>query len=183
MASTIRTSQTKVAIASYIMAIKGLGVVDRNYSGSELKVGIVHARWNSRVIEALVDGTIGKLKSLGVCNIVVTTVPGSYELPTGVRILKAQENPDVVISIGTLIKGATMHFEYISEAVTHETIRQQQELKIPVIFGLLTCLTEEQALARAGLTKEGHNHGEDWGAAAVEMAIKIKEAETKGHVF
>lgn len=65
-----------------------------------------------------------------------------------------------------------MHFEYISESVSHALMKLQFDLNIPVIFGLLTCLTEPQALARAGLTPGGHNHGEDWGAAAVEMAAK-----------
>lgn len=165
------------------MAIKGIGEVDQQYSGSDLKVGIVHARWNTRVVKALVDGTVEKLESLGVRNIVSTSVPGSFELPMGIRIMNASEKPDVIISIGTLIKGATMHFEYISEAVTNETMRQQRDLKVPVIFGLLACLTEEQALVRAGLVPNGHNHGEDWGAAAVEMAIKAKEAGRKGDIF
>lgn len=71
-----------------------------------------------------------------------------------------------------------MHFEYISDAVSHGLMRVQFDLNIPVIFGLLTCLTEEQALERAGLVvndqgaSHSHNHGEDWGAAAVEMASK-----------
>lgn len=165
------------------MAIKGLGQVDNEYDGSHLKVGIVHARWNSEVITALLKGAVSKLETLGVKDIVVQSVPGSYELPTGVRILKASEKPDVIIAIGTLIKGSTMHFEYISDAVTHELMRMQKDISIPVIFGLLTCLTEEQALARAGLTQNGHNHGDDWGSAAVEMGIKAKEAAKISKLF
>ena len=69
-----------------------------------------------------------------------------------------------------------MHFEYISESVTHAIMNLQFQLNKPIIFGLLTCLTEEQALARAGIdeAKSMHNHGEDWGAAAVEMALKYE---------
>lgn len=165
------------------MAIKGLGQTDKQYDGSSLKVGIVHARWNSEVINALLKGAVAKLESLGVKNIVVQSIPGSYELPTGVRILKASEEPDVIIAIGTLIKGSTMHFEYISDSVTHELMRMQRDIRTPVIFGLLTCLTEEQALARAGLTPGGHNHGDDWGAAAVEMGVKSTEAGGNVKVF
>lgn len=65
-----------------------------------------------------------------------------------------------------------MHFEYIAESVSHGLMRVGLDLDTPVIFGVLTCLTEEQALERAGIEgKEAHNHGEDWGTTAVEMAI------------
>lgn len=164
------------------MAVKGLGQIDKEYDGSELRVGIIHARWNRVIIDALVDGAIKRMKSLGVKekNIVVETVPGSYELPWGSkRFIDAQkangEALDVVIPIGVLIKGSTMHFEYISDSTTHALMNLQEKVQMPVIFGLLTCMTEEQALARAGIDEAHsmHNHGEDWGAAAVEMAVKF----------
>jgi 6,7-dimethyl-8-ribityllumazine synthase len=79
---------------------------------------------------------------------------------------------DAVIAIGTLIKGETMHFEYIAESVSHGLMRLQLDAGVPVIFGLLTVLSEEQGFARAGLSDGGHNHGEDWGLAAVEMGFK-----------
>lgn len=92
---------------------------------------------------------------------------------------------DAIIAIGVLIKGSTMHFEYISDAVSHGLMRVQLDTGCPVIFGILTCLTEEQAHTRAGMKgdgakpdksvshgESGHNHGEDWGSAAVEMAMK-----------
>lgn len=79
---------------------------------------------------------------------------------------------DAVISIGVLIKGETMHFEYICDAVSHGLMRVQLDSRIPVIFGVLTVLTEEQAMARAGLSGTKHNHGESWGEAAVEMAVQ-----------
>jgi 6,7-dimethyl-8-ribityllumazine synthase len=84
---------------------------------------------------------------------------------------------DAVIAIGVLIKGATMHFEYISESVSQALMRVQLDTSVPVIFGVLTALTEEQALERAGIGRpgnEGHNHGEDWGCAAVEMASRVR---------
>lgn len=165
------------------MAVKGLGKIDRQYDGSNIRVGIVHARWNREIIDALVKGAIERMLSLGVReeNIVVETVPGSYELPWGSRrfaeIHKQEGRPfDVIIPIGVLIKGSTMHFEYIADSTTKALMSLQEKVNIPVIFGLLTCMTEEQALARAGID-EGHtmhNHGEDWGAAAVEMALKFR---------
>ncbi|TQS39066.1 hypothetical protein Golomagni_00411 [Golovinomyces magnicellulatus] len=77
--------------------------------------------------------------------------------------------PDAVIAIGVLIKGETMHFEYISNAVSTGLMRVQLDQEIPVIFGVLTVLNEEQAKSRAGITAGSHNHGEDWGNAAVEL--------------
>ena len=86
----------------------------------------------------------------------------------------SQEPFDAVIAIGALIKGSTMHFEYISDAVSHGLMRVQLETGCPVVFGLLTLLTEEQGLERAGIDEagKGHNHGEDWGSAAVELGVK-----------
>lgn len=164
------------------MAVKGLGQIDQQYDGSNLRIGIIHARWNRIIIDALVDGAIKRMKSLGVKeeNIIVETVPGSYELPWGTkRFVDKQKSIgkplDAVIPIGVLIKGSTMHFEYISESTTHALMNLQEKVQLPVIFGLLTCLTEEQAEARAGIdeAKTMHNHGEDWGAAAVEMSVKF----------
>ncbi|QPH00109.1 hypothetical protein C2857_003321 [Epichloe festucae Fl1] len=82
---------------------------------------------------------------------------------------------DAVIAVGVLIKGETMHFEYIADAVSHGLMRVQLDTGVPVIFGVLTVLNDDQAKARAGIDKKGHNHGEDWGLAAVEMGVKRKE--------
>lgn len=78
------------------------------------------------------------------------------------------------IAIGTLIKGSTSHYEYISSAVTQGLMRVQLDSNIPVIYGVLNCLTEEQALQRAGVgrVEKGHCHGIDWGNAAVELGVK-----------
>lgn len=86
---------------------------------------------------------------------------------------------DAVIAIGVLIKGSTMHFEYICDAVSHGLMRVSLDTGVPVIFGVLTCLTDEQALERAGIATKGregkeHNHGIDWALAAVEQASKLK---------
>ncbi|WOO83515.1 6,7-dimethyl-8-ribityllumazine synthase [Vanrija pseudolonga] len=200
--------------------IKGLPAPPTKYDGSALRIGIVHARWNDVVIKSLVAGTVNKLKEQGVKeeNIVIKSVPGSYELPfatqkliAGGKAQSAKAEPsligatnllgslvdevrsgtpapetkgatrefDAVIAIGVLIKGSTMHFEYISEAVTHGLMRVQLDTGTPVVFGVLTALTDEQALVRAGIgsdpQQKGHNHGEDWGLAAVELAASVSE--------
>lgn len=67
-----------------------------------------------------------------------------------------------------------MHFEYISDTVSHGLMRVSLDTGVPVVFGVLTVLSEEQAQARAGIIAGSHNHGEDWGLAAVEMGLKRK---------
>lgn len=213
------------------MTTKGPGAPQK-HDGSDLRVAIVHARWNTAMIEALVAGARKSLTAAGVReeNIVMESVPGSYELPLAVQRVyaasqiqntastvaggvgslasgigdllggsasqtdlqgslqpkapeqesatKSRQAFDAVIAIGVLIKGESMHFEYIADAVSHGLMRVQLDSGVPVIFGLLTILSEEQGLARAGLPggtgkeAKGHNHGEDWGNAAVELGVK-----------
>ncbi|KAI0842235.1 6,7-dimethyl-8-ribityllumazine synthase [Hypoxylon sp. FL0890] len=182
------------------------GPTPQEHDGSGLRIGIVHARWNSTIIEPLVNGTKAKLLSLGVkeSNIVVQSVPGSWELPIAVQRMYAasqiqqsssgsasagdllggsttdlsslptssQQPFDAIVAIGVLIKGETMHFEYIADAVSQGLMRVGLDLGIPVVFGVLTVLNDDQAKARAGLTAGSHNHGEDWGSAAVELGVK-----------
>ncbi|KAG7292305.1 hypothetical protein NEMBOFW57_002340 [Staphylotrichum longicolle] len=188
------------------------GPAPQLHDGSNLRIGIVHARWNDTIIDPLLAGTKAKLKECGVkeSNIVVQTVPGSWELPIAVQRLYAASQVqsssagsggsagdllgsstadlaalpassastgvfDAIIAIGVLIKGETMHFEYISGSVSDGLMRVSLDTGVPVIFGVLTVLTDEQAKARAGLIPGSHNHGEDWGLAAVEMGVKRKE--------
>ncbi|SCV74851.1 BQ2448_7880 [Microbotryum intermedium] len=162
--------------------IKGLKPSVETFDGSELTVLIIHARWNDTIISSLVNGTVQKLLSNGVKreNIRIETVPGSYELPMACASLIASSSSiSAVIAIGCLIKGHTSHYKYISSAVTQGLMRVQLDSGVPVIYGVLNCLTDEQALLRAGIGgkdgNEGHNHGEDWGAAAVELACKCRK--------
>lgn len=91
---------------------------------------------------------------------------------------------DAMVAIGVLIKGETMHFEYIADSVSQGLMRVQLDSGVPLIFGLLTVLNEEQARTRAGLGRNGaigedgyqhHNHGEDWGVAAVELGVRKRQ--------
>ena len=189
------------------------GPTPQQHDGSSLRIGIVHARWNEEIIEPLLKGTKDKLLACGVkeSNIVVQSVPGSWELPFAVQRLYSAsqlQTPssgpslsagdllgssttdltqlapaatgsgpstgpfDALVAIGVLIKGETMHFEYIAEAVSQGLMRVQLDTGVPVIFGVLTVLSDDQAKARAGLISGSHNHGEDWGLAAVEMGVR-----------
>lgn len=100
--------------------------------------------------------------------------------PSGMEVEAAEKKQafDAVIAVGCLIKGQTMHFEYISESVSNALMQLQFQSNLPIVFGLLTCLTDEQALLRAGVGEGGHNHGTDWGRAAVEMGFKRKQWES-----
>lgn len=163
--------------------VKGLPKLD-NVDGKGLRIGIVHTRWNSVVVDALVKGVQDEAVRLGVSpsDISVTAVPGAFELPyTASQLIKERDPPDVVVCCGTLIKGETMHFEYICDAVSKGIMQLGIDSGVPVIFGVLTCLSDEQALARAGLTEGGHNHGTDWGTSAVEMARSVLDPSPRHH--
>ena len=111
-----------------------------------------------------------------VAEVIKKDVPGSYELPFAAKWMIETYKVDAVIAIGTLIKGSTMHFEYICQATSDGIMKVGLDTGVPVVFGVLTCLTIEQSLERAGLTEGGHNHGSDWGATAVEMALLKRPA-------
>nr|CCA17238.1 6 putative [Albugo laibachii Nc14] len=162
------TSNPQNAMIQGIKMRGATGAVD----GRGLRIAIVSARWNAEVVQALVAGARKELLAAGVADkdIVLLQVAGAYELPYASNRIITQQKIDAVIPIGCLIKGSTMHFEYIAEAVSQGLMRVQLESHIPVMFGVLTCLTEEQARDRAGLTANGHNHGGDWALTAIEMA-------------
>ncbi|GAB9470767.1 6,7-dimethyl-8-ribityllumazine synthase [Globisporangium polare] len=153
----------------------------RKLDGKGLRVAIVHAKWNAEIIEALVTGAKSELRKAGVAeqDIVVLEVSGSYELPFAASRVIASQKVDAVICVGCLIKGDTMHFEYICEAVSQGIMRVQLDTQVPVMFGVLTVLTEQQAKDRAGLSAKGHNHGVEWAQTAIEMA-RLREITRAG---
>jgi 6,7-dimethyl-8-ribityllumazine synthase len=137
--------------------------------GSEVRVGIIRARWHEDTIDSLVSGAKSALLETGVKeeNIFITDVPGSFELPLATRLLALSGTVDVIIPMGVLIKGDTYHFEVIADTVTSGLMNVGLQTTIPVIFGVLTVNTEEQAKDRS---TGSNNHGTQWGKAAVEMA-------------
>ncbi len=145
-------------------------IFDKKLNGSKLKVGIALARWNNKVTDALLEDCVAGLLDAKVKkkNILVQDVPGSYELPFAAHSLILHDKVDVVVCIGTLIKGETMHFEYIADAVSQGIMKLQLESGVPVVFGVLTCLDKKQALERSVGKK---SHAYDWGLTAVEMAF------------
>jgi 6,7-dimethyl-8-ribityllumazine synthase len=147
------------------------GVLDAKGS----RFGIVISRFNSFVSDRLLSGAVDALERHGAVqdNIVVAWVPGSFEIPLTAKKMAQSGNYDAVICLGALIRGETPHFDYLASAVTKELGTIGLESGIPVIYGILTCNTMEQAIERAGL-KSG-NRGFDSALAAIEMIQVLKQ--------
>lgn len=144
-------------------------------SAEEMRFGIVVAEWNAHITHALYEGCYDTLLKHGAKpeNIQTVQVPGSFELPTGARILNGQHNPDAVICLGCVIKGETSHNEYINVAVANGLMQLSLATGKPFIFGLLTPNDEQQALDRAG-GKHG-NKGVEAAVTGIRMAALRKE--------
>lgn len=143
--------------------------------GSGLKVGIVVARFNEFITGKLLGGAEDALRRHGVDgkDVDVAWVPGAYEIPIVAKKMAASGKYDAIITLGTVIRGATPHFDYVCSEVAKGVSAINMQEGIPVIFGVLTTDTIEQAIERAG-TKAG-NKGWDAGTAAIEMANLLKQ--------
>ncbi len=138
--------------------------------GSPFSFGIVVAEWNPEVTEKLLYGAIETLKKAKVAddNINVIKVPGSVELTKGAQWLANTMKYDAIICLGCVIQGETKHFDYVCQSVTHGITELNLQYDIPFIFGVLTTLTQQQALERAG-GKYG-NKGSECAETAIKMA-------------
>ena len=136
---------------------------------SGMKFGVVVSEWNEQVTASLLEGTLETLKKHKVSeeNIYVRTVPGSFELPFGARVVGESFSPDAVICLGCIIKGETSHFDYICQGVTQGITELNLDYDIPYIYGVLTTDTLQQALDRAG-GKYG-NKGDEAAITAIKM--------------
>jgi 6,7-dimethyl-8-ribityllumazine synthase len=143
--------------------------LEGNLNGSGRKIGIVVARFNSFISEKLLDGAIDSLVRSGVNtdDIVVARVPGAFEIPLVAQKMARSGKHDAVICLGAVIRGATPHFDYVAGEVAKGTAQVMLDAGVPVMFGVLTTETIEQAIERAG-TKAG-NKGSDVAIAALEM--------------
>ena len=144
-------------------------------NGSDVRVGIIMARWNADIIGGLYKGVNESLIACGVkpSNIFSTYVPGAYELPVTARLLAMSKRVDVIVCLGCLIKGDTMHFEYIASATSQGIMQVSLETLVPCIFGVLTVLDKQQAIVRSTGEK---NEGLSWGSSAVEMGLNRMSA-------
>lgn len=143
--------------------------------GKGLKIGIVVARFNEFITGKLLSGAQDALARHGVSgdDIDVAWVPGSFEIPLVAQKLAQSKKYDAVVCLGTVIRGATPHFEYIAAEVAKGIAKVGLDTGTPVVFGVITADTLEQAIERAG-TKSG-NKGFDAGVTAIEMANLLKK--------
>ena len=139
-------------------------------NASDLKFGIIVSRFNEFITSSLLQGAVDGLIRHGAKLESITTVwvPGAFEIPFIAKQMAISHNYDAIICLGTVIRGATAHFDLIASQVTSGIATLALETGIPMIFGVLTTDTIEQAIKRAG-TKSG-NKGYDAAQAAIEMA-------------
>lgn len=144
-------------------------VWEGNQDGSGLRIGIVCARFNSVVCEKLLEGAQTALKEAGVADddIAVARVPGAFELPAAALQLLEHFTPDAVICLGAVVRGETPHFDYVCDVAARGVGDLSLETGTPILFGVLTTDTMDQALARAG--GDAGNKGVDAALAAIEM--------------
>lgn len=138
--------------------------------GKSLRVAVVAARFNELIVERLVEGALNGLRSHGVDgeNVTVVRCPGAFEIPQVAKRLADGGGYDAIVCLGCVIRGATAHFDYVAGHAAYGIAEVAMSAKIPVVFGVLTTETIEQAVERAG-TKAG-NKGWDAALAALEMA-------------
>ena len=143
--------------------------LEGNLQGTGRKIGIIVSRFNSFISEKLLDGAIDTLVRSGVeaGDITVARVPGAFEIPLVAQKMAKSARYDAVICLGVVIRGATPHFDFVAGEVAKGTAQVMLDAGIPVMFGVLTTESIEQAIERAG-TKAG-NKGSDVAVAALEM--------------
>ncbi|WP_377888736.1 6,7-dimethyl-8-ribityllumazine synthase [Alkalihalobacillus sp. R86527] len=152
-------------------------IYEGNLVGSGLKVGIVVGRFNEFITSKLLGGAEDALRRHGMSenDIDIAWVPGAFEIPFAAKKMVDSGRYDAVITLGTVIRGATPHFDYVCNEVAKGVSNLSLQSGVPVIFGVLTTNTIEQAVERAG-TKAG-NKGWEAAAAAIEMANLSKSFE------
>ena len=141
------------------------------------RFGIIASRFNSFIVDSLVDGAIDALKRHGAedGNIQLVKVPGAFEMPLVASRMAAKKEYDAIIALGAVIRGGTPHFEYVAGECTKGLAAVSAQHDVPVAFGVLTVDSIEQAIERAG-TKAG-NKGVEAAMSAIEMVNLLQNLE------
>ena len=150
--------------------MEGVNHIEGNLSAEDRSFGIVASRFNDFVVKALLEGAIEAIRRHGgdAGAVDVVWVPGSYEIPLVARELALSGRYDALICLGAVIRGATAHFDYVAGGAAGGISNVALETGVPVIFGVITTESIEQAIERAG-TKMG-NKGFEAAVSAMEMA-------------
>lgn len=143
--------------------------VPSGLTGTGLGIGVVRARWNAEIVERLAEGVARTLAELKVTRMVEVAVPGCFEVPLAAKYLAESGEVDAVVCIGAVIRGETTHYELVAGECGRGVQDVQLATGVPVLFGVLTVETMDQALARSE-GADGHNVGAEAAAGAVEMA-------------
>lgn len=145
-------------------------IIEGNLIAKGKKFGIVVSRFNDFITKELVSGCLDALKRHGAGDndVTVVWVPGAFEIPVAAQRMAKNKSYDAVICLGTIIRGATPHFDYVAGETSKGIAKVSQDTGVPVIFGIITADTIEQAIERAG-TKDG-NKGAGAAMSAIEMA-------------
>ena len=154
----------------------GCNIIEGDFAPQEAKYGIVVARFNSFIVESLLSGAIDALKRHGGVKeemIDVVRVPGAYELPLVAQAMAANGDYDAIIALGAVIRGSTPHFDFVAGEASKGLANVGMSHELPVIFGVLTTDTIEQAVERAG-TKAG-NKGAEAALSAIEMVSLLRK--------
>jgi len=150
-----------------------------DHAAEGLRIAIVASRFNEAIVEGLVGGALDCLGRHGMTDEVpVYRVPGAFEIPMAAKKLAETGRYDVLIAIGAVIRGDTPHFEYIASQATNELSRVAVDSGVPMAYGVITCNTVEQALARSGAGSG--NKGWEAALAAVEMANLFRTISRNG---
>ena len=151
--------------------------IEGNFTVGSARFALIAGRFNSFVVEKLVDGAVDVLCRHGVAveQLTVVRVPGAWEIPLAAAKLAASGRFDAIIALGAVIRGGTPHFEYVAGACSTGLAQVQADSRIPVAFGVLTVDTIEQAIERAG-TKAG-NKGADAAMSALEMVSLLQNID------
>ena len=154
-----------------------MNTFEGNLVAENIKIGIVVARFNEFITSKLLAGALDNLKreNVGEKDIEVAWVPGAFEVPLIAKKMAGSGKYDAVICVGAVIRGSTSHYDYVCSEVSKGIASVSLSSGIPVMFGILTTDTIEQAIERAG-TKAG-NKGYDCALGAIEMVNLIREIE------
>ena len=149
-------------------------IKEGNLEGKDCRIGLVVSKFNEFVTNRLTSAAVDTLKNQGVEEEHIDTVrvPGAFEIPLVARHLAGSKQYDAVICLGAVIRGETPHFDYISAEMSRGIAQASWETGIPIIFGVLTTNTAEQALERSGESEK--NRGVDAARTAIEMATLMK---------
>jgi 6,7-dimethyl-8-ribityllumazine synthase len=152
-----------------------MNIIEGDLTAAGLKFAVVVSRFNSFVTDRLLSGALDTIKRSGGSDaeVDVVRVPGAWEFPVTVRAVAAQKKHDAIICLGAVIRGDTPHFDYVAGEAARGIAQAAADTGLPIVFGVLTTNTLEQAIDRAG--GKGGNKGADAAMTAIEMSNLLRK--------